>query len=48
MVFEPEQTGFWYCIRQSKEDDKAIDSEEYNSPQETTEAALKYVLENLI
>ena len=48
MVFESTQVGFWYCIRQSKDDDIAIQSEEFNLPQEATEAGIMYVLNNLI
>ena len=48
MVYETAQTGFWYSIRQSKEDDKAIFSNEYTTPQEAYSAAFDYVLNNLI
>jgi len=48
MVYEEDQTGFWYCIRESKIDDVAVQSEEYNSPTEAYEAAIEYTLKNLI
>jgi hypothetical protein len=48
MVFEEDQTGFWYCIRQSKADDMAIMSDEFNSSTEAYEVAIKHTLENLI
>jgi hypothetical protein len=48
MVYETTQTGFWYSIRQSKEDDKAICSNEYPTPQEAYSAAFDYVLKSLI
>jgi hypothetical protein len=48
MVYETTQTGFWYSIRQSKEDDKAICSNEYPTPQEAYSAAFDYVLKNLL
>ena len=47
MVYEEDQTGFWYCIRESKIDDIAVQSEEYNSPTEAYEAAIEYTLKNL-
>ena len=49
MVYETTQTGFWYSIRQSKEDDKAICSNEYPTPQEAYSAAFDYIFnKNLI
>ena len=49
MIFEEHQTGFWYCIRQSKVDDSDIQSEdEYPTTKETYEAAIIYTLNNLI
>jgi len=48
MIYETSQIGFWYCIRQSKEDDKAIDSNEYPTPQKAYESAIEYTLNNLI
>ena len=48
MVFEEHQTGFWYCIRESKDTDHAITSDEYSSPNEAYEAAIQYCLNNLI
>lgn len=48
MVYEEDQTGFWYCIRESKSDDVAVQSKEYNSPTEAYEAAIEYTLKNLI
>jgi hypothetical protein len=46
MVYETTQTGFWYSIRQSKEDDKAICSNDYPTPQEAYSAAFDYILNN--
>jgi hypothetical protein len=46
MVYETTQTGFWYSIRQSKEDDMAIASNEYPTPQEAYSAAFDYILNN--
>lgn len=46
MVYETTQTGFWYSIRQSKEDDKAICSNEYPTPQEAYSAAFDYIKNN--
>lgn len=48
MVFGEDQTGFWYCIRESKEDDISIQSDEYGTITEAYEAAIQYCLENLI
>lgn len=48
MVFGDDQTGFWYCIRQSKEDDITIQSEEYETSSEAFEAAIKHVLEKIV
>jgi len=48
MIYETSQIGFWYCIRQSKEDDKAIDSNEYPTPTEAYEAAIEHILNKLI
>ena len=48
MVFEEHQIGFWYCIRESKEDDFAFQSEEYKTSTEAYEAAIEYTLNNLI
>ena len=48
MVFEEHQTGFWYCIRESKDTDHAITSDEYNTPTEAYEVAIQYCLKNLI
>jgi len=48
MIYETSQIGFWYCIRQSKEDDKAIDSNEYPTPTEAYQSAFDYILNNLI
>ena len=41
-------TSFWYCIRESKDTDHAITSDEYSSPNEAYEAAIQYCLNNLI
>ena len=46
MLYEETQTGFWYCIRQSKHDDIDIQSDEYNSPQEAYLAAFDYIKNN--
>lgn len=46
MLFEPQQIGFWYCIRQSKEDDKAIQSKEYKTANEAYIAAFDYIKNN--
>lgn len=48
MVFGDDQTGFWYCIRESKVDDVAIQSDEYETITEAYEAATVYTLENLV
>lgn len=48
MVFGDDQTGFWYCIRESKVDDVAIQSDEYETITEAYEAAIVYTLENLV
>ena len=48
MVFEESQTGFWYCIRESKEDDIPVESKEYASPTEAYTEAITYVLNNLL
>lgn len=48
MVYEEHQTGFWYIIRESKPDDMDIQSEEYKTPTAAYEAAILYVLNNLI
>lgn len=48
MVFEEQQTGFWYCIRQKKPDDFAVQSDEYVTTSEAYEAAIQYCLINLI
>ena len=48
MVFEEHQTGFWYCIRESKDTDHAITSDEYNTSTEAYEAAIQYCLNHLI
>jgi predicted CoA-binding protein len=48
MVYETTQTGFWYSIRQSKEDDMAIASNEYPTSQQAYSAAFDYVLKELI
>lgn len=48
MVYEEDQTGFWYCIRESKSDDVAVQSKEYSTPTEAYEAAILYTLNNLI
>ena len=46
MVYEVTQTGFWYSIRQSKEDDMAIGSNEYPTPQQAYSAAFDYIKNN--
>jgi len=46
MVYAENQTGFWYCIRESKNDDRAIDSNEYPTPKEAYSAAFDYIKEN--
>lgn len=48
MVFGDDQPGFWYCIRESKEDDVAIQSDEFKTITEAYEAGITYALENLI
>jgi hypothetical protein len=48
MLYDEGETGFWYCIRQKKDDDHAMCSMEYLSPREAYEAAIDYVLNNLI
>ena len=48
MVFTEYKTGFWYCIRQSKADDAAIDSEEYNTIEDAYSAAIIKVLKEII
>ena len=48
MVFEETQMGFWYCIRESKMDDFAIQSEEYETSAEAYDAAITYTLNNII
>ena len=48
MVFDEHQTGFWHCIRQSKIDDIAIQSDDYLKITEAYEAAIEYTLNNLI
>ena len=48
MVFGEDQTGFWYCIRESKEDDFAVQSDDYGTVTEAYESAIEYVLNNLI
>lgn len=47
MVFGEDQTGFWYCIRESKVDDFAIQSDEFKTITEAYEAAIAYTFENL-
>jgi hypothetical protein len=46
MIYEENQIGFWYCIRQSKEGDEAIQSDEYSTPQEAYSAAFDYIKDN--
>lgn len=48
MLHDEGETGFWYYIRQKKDDDEAVCSKEYPSPQEAYSAAFDYVLNNLI
>ena len=48
MLYDEGETGFWYCIRQKKDDDEAVCSKEFPSPAEAYEAAFDYVLNNLI
>jgi len=48
MIYEIDQTGFWYSIRQSKDDDMGIDYDEYPTPQEAYSEAFDYILNKLI
>jgi hypothetical protein len=48
MIYEIDQTGFWYSIRQSKDDDMGIFFDEYPTPQEAYSAAFDYILNKLI
>lgn len=48
MVFGEDQIGFWYCIRESKDDDIAIQSDEYEAITKAFEEGIKYTLKNKI